>query len=397
MNKSKRPSGLTRESWLVSAGRGTQPGDPLNVPLVPASNFILGTGRDYSRGEGTPTWEALEEVVGGLEDGRAVAFSSGMAAAAAVFDQLPAGAAVVLPTDCYQGVAALADLGAAKGRWTVTRLDVAATADWVAACATADLVWLESPSNPLLTVADLEAICGAPRKPSAIVAVDNTFATPLNQRPLSFGATVALQSATKFIGGHSDLLAGVVTTRDERLWSALVMSRTLNGATPGTLEAYLATRGARTLGVRLRQAQTTAGLLAQRLEAHPHVAKVRYPGLPSHPTHEVARRVLDGFGSMISFDLDPVAAGGGRADDGALARRAAAFADDVCGGVTLIRHATSLGSVESTMERRAAVHGQEHLPPSLIRLSVGIEDADDLWADLDTAIEGAAGRLSRPS
>ncbi|HET8986139.1 MAG TPA: PLP-dependent transferase, partial [Trueperaceae bacterium] len=204
-----------------------------------------------------------------------------------------------------------------------------------------------------------------------------------NQRPLEFGATVSMQSATKFIGGHSDLLAGVVTTRDERLRDALVASRSLNGATPGTLEAFLATRGARTLAVRLRQAQQTAGLLAERLEAHPHVARVRYPGLPSHPTHEVAKRFLDGYGSMISFDLRADAR---QADGGA------AFADDVCRRVRLIHHATSLGAVESTMERRAAVHGQEHLPPSLLRLSVGIEDAEDLWADLDGAISEAARR-----
>ena len=379
----KRPSGLTQESWLVTAGRGTEPGSPLNVPLVPASNFILGTGRDYSRGEGTPTWEALEELVGGLEAGRSVAFASGMAAAAAVFDQLPAEARVVLPTDCYQGVAGIAAEGAAKGRWTVTRLDIADTAAWVDACAAADLVWLESPSNPLLTVADLAAVCSAPRKSAAIVAVDNTFATPLNQQPLAFGASVSLQSATKFIGGHSDLLAGVVTTRDDGLYDALVTSRTLSGATPGTLEAYLATRGARTLALRLRQAQASAGVLAERLEAHPLVSRVRYPGLASHPTHEVAKRVLNGFGSMISFDLR--AEGAADSGDGG-----AAFADRVCRGVRLIRHATSLGSVESTMERRAAVHGQEHLPASLIRLSVGIEDVEDLWADLDTAMRVAS-------
>jgi len=381
----KHPSGLTKESWLVTAGRGTEPGSPLNVPLVPASNFIIGTGRGYSRGEGTPTWEALEALVGGLEAGRSVAFASGMAAAAAVFDQLPADAVVVLPTDCYQGVAGVAAAGAAKGRWTVTRLDIADTAAWVDACRAADLVWLESPTNPLLTVADLGAVCTAPRKAGAIVAVDNTFATPLNQQPLAFGATVSLQSATKFIGGHSDLLAGVVSTTDDALFDALVLSRTLNGATPGTLEAYLATRGARTLAVRLRQAQASAGVLAERLQAHDLVSLVRYPGLASHPTHEVAKRVLNGFGSMISFDLR-ADAGGGAGDDGG-----AAFADRVCRAVGLIRHATSLGSVESTMERRAAVHGQEHLPPSLLRLSVGIEDVEDLWDDLDRAILGAAG------
>jgi cystathionine gamma-synthase len=366
----KRHSGIKPESWLVSAGRAPEPGAPLNVPLIPASNFIIGEEREYARSDGTPTWEALEEVVGGLESGKAVAFASGMAAIAAVFDQLAAGAVVVLPDDCYQGVAGLAAAGAERGRWSVQRVAVDDTAGWIGACGVADLIWLESPSNPLLTVADLEAVCAAPRKPGAIVAVDNTFATPLNQQPLAFGATVSLQSATKFIGGHSDLLAGVATTKDDALWHALRHSRELTGATPGTLEAFLAVRGARTLAIRLQRAQQTAMVLAERLEMHPLVTRVLYPGLPSHPTHATARRVLKGFGSIISFDL----------------RGGAEFADGVCRNVALIRHATSLGAVESTMERRAAIRGQEHLPPSLLRLSVGIEDADDLWADLDSAI-----------
>ena len=370
----KHPSGIKPESWLVSAGRASEPGAPLNVPLVPASNFILGSERGYSRDDGTPTWEALEEVVGGLESGRAVAFASDMAAIAAVFDQLAAGAVVVLPDDCYQGVAGLVAAGAERGRWSVQRVAVEDTAGWIRACGIADLIWLESPSNPLLAVADLEAICAAPRKPGAIVAVDNTFATPLNQQPLELGATVSLQAATKFIGGHSDLLAGVATTRDDALWHGLKRSRELNGATPGTLEAWLAVRGARTLAIRLQRAQQTAQTLAERLEAHPGVARVRYPGLPSHPTHATARRVLRGFGTIISFDPD----GGGE------------LADAVCRNVRLVRHATSLGAVESTMERRAVIPGQEHLPPSLLRLSVGIEDAEDLWADLDAAIRSAA-------
>jgi cystathionine gamma-synthase len=365
--------GISLESWLVSAGRAAEPGAPLNVPLVPASNFILGGGRAYSRDDGTPTWEALEEVVGGLESGKAVAFASGMAAIASVFDQLAAGSVVVLPDDCYQGVAGLAASGATKQRWSVRRVAVDDTAGWIRACGSADLIWLESPSNPLLTVADLEAICAAPRKPGTIVAVDNTFATPLNQRPLDFGATVSLQSATKFIGGHSDLLAGVATTKDDALWHALRTSRELTGATPGALEAFLAVRGARTLALRLQRAQHTAMMLAERLEKHPLVTRVRYPGLPSHPTHAVARRVLKGFGTIISFDL----------------RGGAEVADAVCRHVRLIRHATSLGAVESTMERRAAIPGQQHLPPSLLRFSVGIEDADDLWSDLDAALRSA--------
>lgn len=361
------------ESWLVSAGRSSEPGAPLNVPLVAASNFILGKERGYARDDGTPTWEALEEIVGGLESGKSVAFASGMAAIAAVFDQLVSGAVIALPDDCYQGVAGLASAGAQRGRWTVHRVPVEDTDAWIRLCADADLIWLESPSNPLLTVADLEAICSAPRKPGAIVAVDNTFATPLHQRPLDFGATVSLQSATKFIGGHSDLLAGIATTKNDAFWHDLKKSRELTGATPGALEAFLAVRGARTLALRLQRAQQTAMTLAERLEKHPCVTRVRYPGLSSHPTHAVAKRVLKGYGTIISFDV----------------LGDAEAADKACQNVRLIRHATSLGGVESTMERRAAIPGQEHLPPSLIRLSVGIEDAEDLWNDLNSAIHSA--------
>jgi cystathionine gamma-synthase len=358
------------ESWLVSAGRDRRPGSPLNVPPVPASNFVLGERRAYSRDDGTPGWEALEEIVGGLEGGSSVAFASGMAAVAAIFDQLPAGSIVGLPDDCYQGVAGLAQAGERRGRWTVHRVAVVDTARWVELCGAADLIWLESPSNPLLTVGDLDTICGAPRKAGAILGVDNTFATPLNQRPLALGADVSVQSVTKFIGGHSDLLSGVVTVRDANLLAALRHSRELTGATPGTLEAFLAVRGARTLALRLERAQHNAMTLAERLARHPNVTVTRYPGLSSHPTHEAARRQLKGFGTIISFDV----------------RGDASAADAVCAGLRLIQHATSLGAVESTIERRASIPGQEHLPPSLLRLSVGIEAVEDLWADLERAL-----------
>ena len=203
--------------------------------------------------------------------------------------------------------------------------------------------------------------------------VDNTFATPLNQQPLELGADISLHSATKFIGGHSDLLGGILATKQESLLSGLRKSRTVGGATPGTLEAFLAVRGLRTLALRLDAAQATATELAGWLESHPDVERVRYPGLKSHPTHEIAAAQLKGFGTMISFDV----------------RGGAAAADRVCEKVRVIRHATSLGSVESTMERRAAVPGQQHLPPGLLRLSVGIESFEDLAADLQQAIEVA--------
>ena len=358
------------DSWLVSAGRDPRPGSPMNVPPVPASNFVLGGTRAYSRDDGTPGWEALEEILGGLEGGSSIAFASGMAAIAAVFDQLPTGSVVALPDDCYQGVSGLAEAGRRRGRWSVERAAATDTARWIELCGSADLIWLESPSNPLLAVADLDTLCAVPRRPGALLGVDNTFATPLNQRPLALGADVSVQSVTKLIGGHSDLLGGVVTVRDAGLLKALHRSRELTGATPGALESFLAVRGARTLAVRLERAQANAMTLAEQLARHPEVTLTRYPGLASHPTHEAARRQLRGYGTVISFDV----------------RGDSAAADAVCAGVRLIRHATSLGAVESTIERRAAVPGQEHLPPTLLRLSVGIEGVEDLWADLDRAL-----------
>ena len=173
------------ETWTVMAGRGASgAGAPLNVPPVLASNFELGAERAYSRDDATPTWEAFEELVGGLERGDAVAFASGMAAIAAVFDLLPVGATVVLPDDCYQGVAGLAAAGVRQGRWDVTRVGVQDTQRWLELAADADLLWLESPSNPLLTVADLPAICAARRRRDALTVVDSTLATPLAQQPL---------------------------------------------------------------------------------------------------------------------------------------------------------------------------------------------------------------------
>ena len=184
------------------------PGAPLNTPLVPASNFVLGTERLYSRTEATDTWEAFEEVLGGLEGGHAVSFSSGMAACNAVLGQLPTGAHLVIPDDCYQGVAGIAEAGARDHAWQVERVPAPDTETWIAKLLEADLVWLESPTNPLLDVADVAAICAAPRKDGTRVVVDNTFATPLLQQPLALGADVVVHAATKFLGGHSDLLMG---------------------------------------------------------------------------------------------------------------------------------------------------------------------------------------------
>jgi cystathionine gamma-synthase len=347
------PEDVTPETWAIAGGRPPEePGQPLNVPMVPSSNFLLGAERIYSRNEATPGWEALEALIGGLEGGQAVAFASGMAACAAVLEQLPSGAHLVLGDDCYQGVAGIAQAGARDHGWRVERLHATDSA-WVQRAQEADLLWVESPSNPLLDVADVAAICAAPRKPGTRVVVDNTFATPLLQQPLALGADIAVHSATKFIGGHSDLLLGIAVARDAGESARLRERRGLAGATPGTLEAFLALRGARTLPLRLRQACATAVTLVEELREHPAVVRVRYPG----------------FGAIVSFELA----------DGEAADRA-------CAAVRLIRHATSLGGVETTMERRAAHPGQEHIPAGLIRLSVGCEDAEDLWRDLRRAL-----------
>ena len=368
------PAELEPRSWVVAGGRPADPGDPLNVPIVPASNYLLGDELGYSRADGTPTWHALEELIGGLEGGRTLTFSSGMAAAAAVFDTLPVGAVVTIPDDCYHGVVDIADHGASQSRWTVQRIPLPATDRWLDALQRSDLVWLETPSNPMLQLADLAIIGAAPRRAGTLLAVDNTFATPLNQRPLARGADLSMLSATKHLGGHSDLLAGAVTTNDDAVFEALDRSRTTAGATPGALEAFLAVRGARTLAVRLDTAQGNARALAEFLADHPVVVDVRYPGLATHPQHDLAKAQLDGFGTIVTFDLGSAAA-----------------ADRACRSIELVRHATSLGAVESTMERRAAIPGQEHLPPGLLRLSVGIEATTDLVADLERALARSQG------
>lgn len=372
-----RPA-LQVETRLAVLGRGDAgPGQPLNVPIVPASNFRAAAsgpdGREYSRDDGTPGWEALEELVGNLEGGPAVSFASGMAAITSVLELLPVGARVVAPQDSYTAVRGLLEDGAASGgRWKPRTVDMTDREELLAAVADAALVWLETPSNPMLHVVDIAEVTAAAAAAGALVAVDNTFATPLLQNPLELGADFVVHSATKFIGGHSDLLLGVVASRRPEDRARLVRRRVVAGATPGALESFLALRGARTLAVRLRQAQTSAHELADRLAAQPAVRRVRYPGRPDHPQHQTAARQMRGYGAVLTFELDD-----------------AATADAVCAGVTVIAHATSLGGVETTIERRAKLPGQDHVPTGLLRLSVGCEHVEDLWTDLSTAIAAA--------
>lgn len=368
---------LATSSWLISGGRGRSIGGPLNIPIVAASNFNLESespdGRSYSRSEGTDSTLALEALLGPLDGGESLVFSSGMAAATAVLHRIPVGGTLAIPLDPYHAVKQIALEGENLGRWQVLRLELSDTDAWLSALESADLLWLESPANPLLTVANLPKICAAPRKASTIIAVDSTFATPLLQRPLDLGADVVMHSATKFIGGHSDLLAGVLTTKREDLLAEFYHRRTITGGTIGALESFLTLRGARTLEMRLSRAQCTAEVLADRLLNHPEVGVVRYPGLETHPTHGIAKSFMNGYGAMMSFD--PIGEG--------------ARASVLCDSLKLVFHATSLGGVESTMERRSVIAGQEDIPPSLIRFSVGCEDVEDIWADISQALEAS--------
>jgi len=354
---------LDRSTVTVHAGRGPRTtGAPLNAPLVLASSFH---GSGYAREEGAPSWEALEQAIGALEGGSSVTFASGTAAAAAILETLPAAARVVGPVAGYAWTRSLLAERAATGRIVLQTVDTTDTEATLAASVGADLLWLETPSNPLLEVAELDRLCASGTR----VAVDSTFATPLLQRPLELGAALSLQSATKFIGGHSDLLLGVVSTRDGTLLERLRHARAQFGATPGALEAFLALRGLRTLPVRLERSQATALTLASRLSSHAAVSAVHYPGLAGDPGHERARRFMDGFGAMLSFELH-----GG-----------AELADAVCARVEVFTHAKSLGGVESLIDRRARFTGSS-APPSLLRVSVGCEHPEDLWRDLVQAL-----------
>jgi len=365
----------------VSAGRNKRRGSPLNTPIVPASSFVSGVAPhpsatnpfpEYARGDSTETVVAFEAALGALEDGRALAFGSGMAAIAAVLGRFGPGAHIVAPTDLYQGVAFALDEGTRHRGWTVTRLPLNDTEQWCEVASSADLLWLESPSNPLLNVADLPAIGRAANAAGTPLAVDNTFATPLAQQPLHFGATHVVHSVTKYIGGHSDLLAGavVVDAGNADEYAALASHRVIHGGVIGALEAFLALRGLRTMPLRVGSSSANAQGLAERLAADPRVSEVRYPGLLSHPDHEIARATMRNFGSILSFNLADTAS----------------EADQRLERLQLITLATSLGGVETTIERRSKLQGQEHLPPGLVRLSVGIEHLDDLWADLDQAL-----------
>ncbi len=376
-------SEFSAQTMLVAGARPRPVTDaPLNEPVVFSSTFV-GAGTDmvaertYGR-FANPSWEGLEELLGQLEGATlpAIAYASGMAAVAAAASLVPAGGTVVIPQHAYQGSVVLFQQQAEAGLFRLRQVDITDTEQTVAALDGASLLLLESPTNPMLEIADLPAILAAAQTAGVITVVDNTFNTPLNLRPLELGADIVLHSVTKYLAGHSDVIMGAAVTSDQRLYDALRGYRSLHGAIPGPMEAFLALRGMRTLALRLRAAQDNAQQLAEFLAQHPRIGEVRYPGLPSHPQYELASRLLGGPGGIITATIEP--------RDGQSGEQAA---NEFVAALKLFTPATSLGGVESLIERRRRHAGEpETVPENLVRISVGIEHGDDLVADMAAAL-----------
>jgi cystathionine gamma-lyase len=345
-------------------------------PLLPGPQFAslyhlsgdpTGEGFEYGR-YGNPTWARWEEALGELERGQAVSFASGMAAVSAILlPRLSPGDVLLLPEDGYPSVRDLA------GRLPDVEVRTVPLAAFPESFEGIDFVWVESPSNPGLDVCDLAAACSAAHAAGALVAVDNTLATPLGQRPLELGADFSVSSDSKHSTGHSDLILGHVAVSDPALAAELHAWRRLTGAVPGPFEAWLAHRSLATLDVRLERQETTALALADMLAGRPDVSGVRYPGRPGDPAHELASRQMSRFGSVVVFDV------GTR-------ERAERF----LAGCELVAEATSFGGVHSSAERRARWSGND-VGEGFIRFSVGCEDAEDLLDDVRRALDGSAG------
>jgi cystathionine gamma-synthase len=373
----------------IHAGFRPDPGTgAVNAPIYASSTFAqdgvggLRGGYEYAR-TGNPTRAALEASLAAVEEaafGRA--FSSGMAATdCALRAVLRPGDHVVIPDDAYGGTFRLIDKVFTS--WGITYTAVALSdLDAVRAAITADtrLIWVETPTNPLLSIADIGGIAqlaaGADISANTKVLVDNTFASPALQQPLLFGADIVLHSTTKYIGGHSDVVGGALLTNDEELDTAFGFLQNGAGAVPGPFDAYLTMRGLKTLVLRMQRHSDNAALVAEFLNGHPAVETVLYPGLPGHPGHQVAKRQMSGFGGMVSVRMR----GGPQA------------ARDFCSRTEVFILAESLGGVESLIEYPGAMThastagSQLEVPDDLVRLSVGIEDSADLLADLDQAL-----------
>ncbi len=361
---------LSPHTLAIVSGRPTPaPDAPLNTPIVLSATLHAGGPLGYGR-YGNETWSALEEAIGALEDGPTLIFSSGLAGISAVFSLLPTGSIITASNQGYSGTMALLKTLEDSGRIEVRYVNVSDTDEVLAALPGTSLLWLESPTNPGLEVADLPLLIRSAKAHGCGVAVDNTFATPLNQQPLKMGADIVCHSVTKYISGHSDVLLGSISTRDAALFGRLENARKLNGAIAGPFESWLALRGIRTFPLRFERAQSNAMEIARRLKAHPLVLSVNYPGLESDPFHPRAKTFMKGFGAIVSFTLD----------------LSAESTDLVCASSKVITYATSLGGVESLWERRRRWSGESSsVPESLVRLSVGCEDVEDLWTDIENS------------
>jgi cystathionine gamma-synthase len=365
---------LATESQVVAAGRPEKkPDGALNPAIALNSTFHEGGPIGYGR-YGNEAWSALEEAISVLEGGKTLIFSSGMAAISSVFSLLPQGAIIVAAENGYQGTTTMLKKMHEAKKLEVRFVNLPNTDEVLKALPGAQMLYLESPTNPAIEVVDLPVVIAAGKKAGSIVVVDSTLATPMVQNPLALGADIALHSVTKYLSGHSDILLGCVVTNDESIFERVEQARRYGGAIPGPFEAWIALRGLRTFALRMQRSQENAMELAKRLEKDPRVLKVRYPGLASDPYHERAKSFMKGFGAMISFEV--------KAD--------IAQIDKMCNSSTLITNATSLGGVESIWERRRRWATESHtIPENLIRFSVGIENVDDLWSDIQSCFVAA--------
>lgn len=364
----------------VHAGNHADPATGAVAPPIHlATTFRHGpggeriAGYEYQR-EGDPTNDRLREALVALEGGAAaLTFASGMAAMTTLLESLPAGSRVLFPDDCYSGLRMLFGEFLPERGLVVDTVDMADLDAVRAACATPlAVLWIETPSNPLLKVCDIAALAETGHAAGALVVADNTFATPLLQRPLALGADIVMHSTTKYFGGHSDVLGGaLVFARDDGFAKKVAHRLHVTGAVLAPFSAWLILRGCRSLGARMAMHCANARRLAEFLATHPAVERVNWPGLPAHPGHAVAARQMRDFGAMLSVELR-----GGRA---------AALA--VAGRLRIFTNATSLGGCESLVEHRASVEGPNpRSPQNLLRISVGLEDGDDLVADFRQAL-----------
>ena len=347
---------LHPETLAISAGRPqAAPGAGLNTHISLNSTYRAGGDINYGR-FGNENWHDLENAISALEEAQStLVFASGMAAITAVFSLLPHGAPVVASHEGYSGTMSLLKRYHTEGRLEVRFVDITDTKEVISQLQGAAFLWVESPTNPGLNVAEVAVIIGEAKKRNLGVGFDNTFATPLNQKPLTFGADIVMHSVTKYLAGHSDVILGSLSVKDPALHTRLIEARTTLGGVAGPFEVWLGLRGLRTFPLRFNRAQESAAILAKKLADHPAVENVRYPG----------------FGAVVSFQA------------GASAEQAEA----ICDASSLIANATSLGGVETTWERRRRWERESHsVPENLIRLSVGCEHIDDLWHDIDTAL-----------